>query len=1057
MNDHNNAIIKIQRRYRFIKDKMFYLSKKVIFMKDCLISMSNNLTNLNKMKLYDNVLLYGYNNIFTELNLIKNRLMIIPDVITFKYLIFFSINKIALELYEINQMILMYLNHISVGDMSYLLKLLLGSSEEKSIDFSSEVVSIFSKEKINGSYSVIFTKEENDKLELLSRLFIPINVWDSEYHFVPINYMESTETPRSPISKETIDSIIESKDNRLSSVVIGNVNSFPNFLKGLTEIIIKEKKSIKVERKKDYNYFDLINLFEDNNIVLTRNTNTVSFVEEKQGFNIMIRINQRIIVINGIVKDDALELYKTNNIIASKLEEITHYINCEVTNVPNIFKTNYFNILNIRDILICKNIDIANSIKKRYNDYKQLRMKTLGELINIFLLGSKFRKYEILVLFLIGNANDCKLGYLLYDILKIKDKSDIVSDIYNSLHCLLKVKLDNTEKLFKEEDTMFLKSSTDDISYERRINIMDVSDSLKMKAIEKLKAFKNNMQGDNKAQTWLDGFLKIPFGIYRENKIMNVKKNYIDKIKEKYNIEVYSFNEINNILNNMCHIDDTIYTEWLQYRIDRVNYLNTVKCTLNKAVYGHKEAKLQLERLVGQWINGETKGAVIGLCGPPGTGKTSLAMNGLSRCLIDDDNKPRPFGFLPIGGSVNGSTLVGHNYTYVGSTWGRIVDILIESNCMNPIIFIDEIDKVSTTEYGKEIISILTHLTDSTQNDSFEDKYFSGIPLDLSKALIVFSFNDISVIDPILKDRITIVETKAYTLDEKMHILLEYMIPTILKEVGFSKNEIIFSESIIKYLINQYTNEAGVRKIKEKLVDIVRSINLDNISNNISIPFIVTEEYINILFRNKPKMRITKIHSKPEIGLVNGLYATNSGVGGLTVIQVMKYPSNTMMERTITGQQGDVMKESVEYAMKIAYTLLSEEAKNKILHDSKNKNNFGLLIHAPDAGTKKDGPSAGVAMTLAIYSVLSNKPINNTIALTGEIDLCKNVKAIGGVYAKLLGAKNAGIRLVLIPKENFDDLEILRQDGTSPEDDTFKVEMVDTIYDVIKHCIIWCD
>jgi ATP-dependent Lon protease len=200
----------------------------------------------------------------------------------------------------------------------------------------------------------------------------------------------------------------------------------------------------------------------------------------------------------------------------------------------------------------------------------------------------------------------------------------------------------------------------------------------------------------------------------------------------------------------------------------------------------------------------------------------------------------RPFAFLPIGGSVNGSTLVGHNFTYVGSTWGRIADILMVSNCMNPIIFIDEVDKISNTEYGKEITAVLTHLTDATQNDSFEDKYFSGIPLVLSKALIVFSFNDASLIDPILRDRITIIETKPYTLQEKIHILTNYMIPEVLKEVGFNKDEVIINNDVIKYLIETYTNEAGVRKIKEKIVEIIRDINLKyihNITSNYNMTF----------------------------------------------------------------------------------------------------------------------------------------------------------------------------------------------------------------------------
>ena len=1019
----NIKIIKFQRRFRFICNELRILSGQVIFLKECLIDMSANLFQLNKMKLYDNVI-NGFTSINNELLFIKNKLEKYPDNITFGYLKKSTITEIKQDINEIRIIILQYINHISMANMNLVLILLLGSQ-----------------------WYTNFNINEMKMLELLLRLFNPINIWDSNFHMNPIIYFN--EDVRSPITKETIDTIIESSD-KISSIMIGNVNNFPNFLKGLTNIIIKERKNPKIERKKDFIYNELQSLFNDSRIILTKNTNPVSLIEDKQGFNLVIKIQNRIIAIQGLVKDDSLELYKTNNIIVDKLNILNKYINYEISNVPNTYKFNFLDILNIRDILVCKKEEIGTIIKKRYNDYKQLRTKTLGTLINEFLISSKFRKYEILVLFLTGNDDDCKLGYLLYDILKIKDKSDMVVEIYNSLHSLLKVKINNTEVIMKDEDVKLLNASPDDISYERRINLLNIPMNIKNKAIDKLKAFRNNQQGDNKAQTWLDGFLKIPFGVYRENDIMNVKKNTINQIKNTDNVDIYSFNQVNN------HIDanHSLYNEWSSYKENRCKYLDDVRNKLDKAVYGHKEAKQQLERLFAQWINGETKGAIIGLHGPPGTGKTSLAKNGLSQCLIDNNMKPRPFGFLPIGGSVNGSTLVGHNYTYVGSTWGRIADILMTSECMNPIIFIDEVDKVSTTDYGKEIISILTHLTDLTQNDSFEDKYFSGIPLDLSKALIVFSFNDISLIDPILKDRITIIETKAYTIHEKIHIIKEYMIPEVLKDVGFSKDEIIFDDNIIKYLINTYTNEAGVRKIKEKIVDIIRDINLTSMYNPIVIPFTITKEYVDNLFKNKHKVHITTIHSEPEIGMVNGLYASTSGVGGITVIQVMKYPSDKMMDLTITGQQGEVMKESVEYAMKIAYNMLTESEKNKILDDSRNKNNFGLLIHTPDAATKKDGPSAGAAMTLAIYSVLTNRKIDNTIAMTGEIDLWRKVKAIGGVYAKLSGAKNAGVKLALIPKENLDDIEILRSEGISPEDDNFKVELIETIQDVIKYCIV---
>ena len=170
-----------------------------------------------------------------------------------------------------------------------------------------------------------------------------------------------------------------------------------------------------------------------------------------------------------------------------------------------------------------------------------------------------------------------------------------------------------------------------------------------------------------------------------------------------------------------------IQNTWDKYKCESKQYMNDMTDTLDSAVYGQDEAKNEIKRIIAQWINGEMKGYCFGFEGPPGTGKTSFAKKGLTRCLLDINDEPRPFSFIALGGSSNGATLEGHSYTYVGSTWGRIVDILMESNCLNPIIFIDELDKVSRTEHGKEIIGILTHLTDSTQNDEFNDKYFSGI------------------------------------------------------------------------------------------------------------------------------------------------------------------------------------------------------------------------------------------------------------------------------------------------------------------------------------------
>ena len=276
--------------------------------------------------------------------------------------------------------------------------------------------------------------------------------------------------------------------------------------------------------------------------------------------------------------------------------------------------------------------------------------------------------------------------------------------------------------------------------------------------------------------------------------------------------------------------------DWNKYEYQKCDYLKDVDTILNKAVYGLDDAKKQIKNVIAQWINGHEKGYVFGFEGPMGTGKTTLAKRGIANCLKDSRGNPRPFTFLALGGSTNGSTLEGHNFTYVGSTWGKIVDCLMEAKCMNPIIYIDELDKISNTEHGREFIGILIHLTDPSQNEEFTDRYFRGIPIDLSRCLIIFSYNDASKVDKILLDRIHRIYTKALTRYEKVKIIQDFVLPELLELVGFSSNDIILSEETITHIIDTYTAEAGVRKLKEKILRILRGINIQiiNMDKNIS-------------------------------------------------------------------------------------------------------------------------------------------------------------------------------------------------------------------------------
>jgi len=983
-------IIKIFERIKFKLKQIIIYKKNIFFFKKLLWSMIDNLIELNNMNYYSEFN-YFYLEILEKMNSYKHLLDQLNGKKKYKY---YKIIKIKKELRKL-------INYIAPKDLNLILDFYNLMNFENQQTFT------------------LFNEYSNDpQISLFIKFIRPVCVWDSD-----VRITEKTIPPKTNnIIK--IPSLTLHKLDGSSSLPF--VDSEPIEEKPLIFNNTFDKEECKL-------------LLLHNNVIIKKNSKAQTLIENKQGCSIYLKFNDTYIVIQGLFKDDLFNIAIKNSYVKNIVESHINVINHESYNIPITFSLAYFNIISLRDRLLLNSKELLEEIKKKYNDFKNLQTKSLMILINEFLLASKYRKIDILTLFLISNADNQSLAYILFDVLKMKDKKNTSSEIYNLLHLSIKNKLDKTKKKFEHEESILTNLSESDIPYERRINLLKVDLDVKFKAIDKLKLIKNNFQGDAKAQSWLDGLLKIPFNIYSENEIISFKQNFIKKL----NCNLISDNDIELHLNKINNKELT--EEWLKYKNEKKEYLYSIRNILNKSVYGHKESKNQLEKIFCQWINGQNTGAVLGLHGPPGVGKTSLIKNGLSRCLKDKNGNYRPFSFIAIGGSVNGSTLVGHNYTYVGSAWGKIVDILMTSKCMNPIIFIDELDKISNTEHGREIISILTQITDSTQNDEFEDKFFSGVKLDLSKILFVFSFNDISLIDNVLKDRITIIDVPILKLSEKLVIIKDYMLPDICKDVGININEIIIEDNLIKYLIDTYTLEPGVRKIKEKITDIVREINLKASFDEITFPFTITKDFCEKLFELKNKIKPRKIINEPSIGIVNGLYASYSGFGGITYIQAIKFPSSKILDLNITGSLGESMKESVEYSLKIAYNLLDKATQEDIV-----KNTFGIHIHCPEAAVKKDGPSAGVAITIAIYSLLTNKKINNTIALTGEIDVMGNISAIGGLYLKLTGAKKAGIKLALYPEENEEDIDIMRKEGNSPEDDDFVIKPVQNINQVIE-------
>lgn len=605
------------------------------------------------------------------------------------------------------------------------------------------------------------------------------------------------------------------------------------------------------------------------------------------------------------------------------------------------------------------------------------------------------------------------------DIYKKYNVEKVFSEIpakekYTSIEVLKYVKklkgetsINNNEKLEKIKDYLITGDKK-----KLNNNISSINELLKKhnKKCEKIKH--NGLNKDNLKEE-IEKYIK--FCEKPEN--IELQKDTIKRFIEWSNIHpvlnnMEFSNDITSINNNMKQITD---------------YMSDVKTTLDKAVHGHDKAKKQIERIIGQWINGEQDGYCFGFEGPAGVGKTSLAKKGLSDCLKDGNGNSRPFAMIQMGGDSNGSTLHGHNYTYVGSTWGSIVQILIDKKCMNPIIFIDEVDKISRTEHGKEIVGILIHLLDPAQNDCFQDKYFTGIDLDLSKALFILSYNDVDAIDKILLDRVHRIKFSSLTLEDKLVISKTHILPEVYKKMGL-EDVIKFNDEVLKFIIEEYTLESGVRKLKEILFEIVGEINLDVLKNNdenyefpiqISIDDIKTK-----YFKDKREIIIRKVPQESLIGFANGMYATSLGNGGTLPIHAKFFPSEQFLELKLTGLQMDVMKESMHVSLTVAWNLTSEERKIELrkLYDGEN-NKYGINIHPGDGSVHKDGPSAGGIITVVLYSLLNKIPIKSQFAMTGEIQMSGEITAIGGLNYKILGSIKAGVKEFIYPKENKKDFD----------------------------------
>lgn len=751
-------------------------------------------------------------------------------------------------------------------------------------------------------------------------------------------------------------------------------------------------------------------------------------------------------------------------------KETKKIIEKEYLNVDINFVERYLKLINNNLYFVNDQNQIALKISDDYELFKNICKKNFNNIMKNFIQSDILQMYTYINLLLMGDKQNINSASILFDLLKDKKISnDMLSNmIYDNLSFYSQIRLRKMSRMVKHELLRIKSLTFEKLPIEKKLaGYPNMPDNVKTYIIEK----NNEMtSGENayKLQIAINGLINFPW-------------KPLDHVNE--------YSEINKSMHKSRE------------------YLQNVAKKLNENVFGHEHTKKTLIELVGKWIqNPESAGQVIGLVGPPGIGKTLLAKS-ISYAL------DIPMSIIGLGGMSDSADLIGHSFTYTGSQYGMIIRQMIKVGHWRSILFFDEVDKTSKRNDTNEIYNTLIHITDPNMNQHFQDRFYSSIDFDLSGVLIVFSYNDADKLNPILRDRIKEIRISQYSIQEKISIAKNYIMKELCSNIGFNQSKILIHDSDIKYIIEQYTAEAGVRDLRRKFEQILLKLNIDrfymrgpfhklvkkkcaelhpdfntfektkekldssiseiesyvaytktsyetylgddilnNIFNMQNDNEIIIDNNLIHKYLEKPTNIIEKISLFNYIGVINGLYATSVGIGGIVPIQIYRNytcikQDNNKFKLHLTGNLKKIMKESIMCALTTAINLVNKDIRNNI------KENFpnGFHIHAPDGGTPKDGPSAGAAFTTAFVSILLGKKINREIAMTGEIELTGKVTKIGGLDMKLSGARLAGIKHVYICKDNEDDYQKIIQKNPELIENDLKIHIITHILDIVTN------
>lgn len=824
------------------------------------------------------------------------------------------------------------------------------------------------------------------------------------------------------------------------------------------------------------------NTINNQKFIITKSHNKCDGLMDRTcNITILLESLAQKITFDGYVSADTLNAYiRTSQIYSKHIFQIRteskNIIKKMYPEIDGFFFTRYSKLINSSCYFVNNPKEFVDKILSDYHMFNDLNSKNFNMIMKEFVHSDIRTMFNMINLLLMGNDQNISTGVLLFNLLKDKKISgETLSDIiYHNLSFYSQIKVKKVSNLIKNELARLKTLTPENISMEKRLAAhVNMPDNVKSYIIEKINEIKSG-ENNYKLQMAINGLMQFPW------KPKDAKNDYSD------------------IKKSMVKSRD---------------YLQNVARKLNETVYGHENSKKVLIELVGKWIqNPESTGQVIGLVGPPGVGKTLLAKSISAALNI-------PLSIVGLGGMSDSADLIGHSFTYAGAQYGMIIRQMIKAGNWRSVMFFDEVDKVSKRNDTNEIYNTLIHITDPNMNQHFQDRFYSSsIEFDLSGVLIVFSYNDSSKLDPILLDRIKEIKISPYSTQEKISISQNYVLKELCQNIGFERNKIHMEDTAIRYIIEKYTSEAGVRELRRKLEQILQKFNIDRFYMRGPLKKLMRKKYLELqkLSRNsaettnifidsdelsddkntglesyieykkskfedildpeildnifnlnfddkiiidqllihkyldKPIMLVEEIHKNDMVGIINGLYATTIGMGGIVPIQIYKkYTGNSHkgmnLELELTGNQQKVMRESVSCAFTTAVNILDNDIRNNIFE------NFprGFHIHAPDGATPKDGPSAGCAFTTAFISILLGKKINRTIAMTGEIELTGKISKIGGLDAKLAGAKKAGVRCVYICEENREDYETIKKKSPELFESDFEIKIIEHILDIV--------